>query len=66
MSTVVDIASSSDDDDGDAEVTDARDPFGNAAIEVDDETLRRVSPGAWMERLTERLDDLGRRLIYGR
>ncbi|WP_092932137.1 hypothetical protein [Natrinema hispanicum] len=66
MSTVVDIASSSDDGDGDAEVTDARDPFGDAAIEVDDETLRRVSPGAWMERLTERLDDLGRRLIYGR
>ncbi len=65
MSTVVDIASSSDDD-GDAAGTDARDPFGDAVIEVDDETLRRVSPSAWIARVTERLDDLGRRLIYGR
>ncbi|MFD1562946.1 hypothetical protein ACFR99_05220 [Haloarchaeobius amylolyticus] len=65
MSTVVDVASSGDED-GDAEGTGNRDPFGDAAIEVDDETLRRVSPGAWMGRLTERLDDLGRRLIYGR
>jgi len=65
MSTVVDVASSSDDD-GDVERSVDRDPFGDAAIEVDDETLRRVSPGAWMGRLTERLDDLGQRLIYGR
>ncbi|AGB30974.1 hypothetical protein C488_02605 [Natrinema pellirubrum DSM 15624] len=61
MSTVVDVASS-DEDDGD----DARDPFGEDAIEVDDETLRRVSPGAWIGRVTDRIDDLGHRLIYGR
>jgi len=60
MSTVVDVASSDEDGDG------ARDPFGEDAIEVDDETLRRVSPGAWIGRVTERIDDVGRRLIYGR
>ncbi len=58
MSTVVDVASSDEDD--------ARDPFGEDAIEVDDETLRRVSPGAWIGRVTDRIDDLGHRLIYGR
>jgi hypothetical protein len=63
MSTVVDVASSTSDDADDER---SRDPFGEAAIEVDDETLRRVSPGAWMGRVTERLDDLGRRLIYSR
>ncbi|WP_207217112.1 hypothetical protein [Natrinema altunense] len=64
MSAVVDVASSGDEDevdDGDA----GRDPFGEAAIEVDDDELRRVSPGAWAGRMTERLDGLGRRLIYG-
>ncbi|WP_226480062.1 hypothetical protein [Natrinema amylolyticum] len=63
MSTVVDVASSDDEDD-DAEAS--RDPFGEAAIEIDDEELRRVSPGAWAGRVTEHLDDLGRQLIYGR
>ncbi|QCW04965.1 hypothetical protein FGF80_08670 [Natrinema pallidum] len=65
MSTVVDIVSSGDEDeraDGDA----GRDPFGEATIEVDEDELRRISPGAWAGRVTERLDDLGRRLIYGR
>ncbi|MFA9416476.1 hypothetical protein [Natrinema sp. HArc-T2] len=65
MSTVVDVASA-DEADGDGKEASARDPFGDAAIEVDDETLRRVSPGAWAGRVTDRLDDLGRRLIYGR
>jgi len=64
MSTVVDVASADEADDEEGTAT--RDPFGDAAIEVDDETLRRISPGAWMGRVTERLDDLGRRLIYGR
>ncbi|QLK27812.2 hypothetical protein HYG81_05105 [Natrinema zhouii] len=62
MSTVVDVASSGDEDDDES----TRDVFGESAIEVDDETLRRVSPGAWAGRVTDRLDDLGRRLIYGR
>lgn len=62
MSTVVDVASAGDEDDDNA----TRDPFGESAIEVDDETLRRVSPGAWAGRVNERLTDLARRLIYGR
>jgi len=51
MSTVVDVASSGDDEDADGEST--RDVFGESAIEVDDETLRRVSPGAWAGRVTK-------------
>ncbi|QLG48522.1 hypothetical protein [Natrinema halophilum] len=68
MSAVVDVASSGeggDDADGGDEQG-GRDPFGEAAIEVDDETLRRVSPAAWAGRVTDRVDDIGRRLIYGR
>ncbi|SEP62636.1 hypothetical protein SAMN04489841_0144 [Natrinema salaciae] len=69
MSTVVDVASYGDDgDDGDdgsdGEVN--RNPFGEATIEVDDDELRRISPGAWAGRVSDRLDDLGKRLIYGR
>ncbi|MXV63098.1 hypothetical protein GS429_13675 [Natronorubrum sp. JWXQ-INN-674] len=62
MSTVVDVASS--DEEGEAESN--RDPFGDDAIEIDDETLRRMSPGAWASRLTTRLDDIAHRFIYGR
>lgn len=58
MSTVVDAV-------GDDESTD-RDPFDDDAIEVDEETLRQASPAAWMGRLTARLDDAARRVIYGR
>lgn len=65
MSTVVDVASS-DDGEGESEDEPNRDPFGENAIEVDEETLRRVSPGAWAGRVTERLDELGQQLIYGR
>ncbi|WP_222918051.1 hypothetical protein [Natrinema sp. SYSU A 869] len=64
MSTVVDVTSSGDDDGADADTS--RDPFSEAAIKVDDEELQRVSPGAWAGRVTERLDDLGQRLVYGR
>ena len=68
MSTVVDIASSDhDEDDGDRTDDErTRDPFGENAIEVDEETLRRASPGAWASRVTDRINDVGRRLIYGR
>lgn len=62
MSAVVDVASSGDD----GEENPNRSPFDEAAIEIDDETLRRVSPAAWAERVTDRVDDIGRRLIYGR
>lgn len=59
MSSVVDVAGS------DGESSD-HDPFGDEAIEVDDATLRRVSPTAWLERVTSRIDDAAHRVIYGR
>jgi hypothetical protein len=65
MSTVVDVASYDEDGD-DADGEGSRDPFGESAIEVEDDELRRISPGAWAGRVSERLDDLGKRLIYGR
>lgn len=60
MSTVVDVTAS------DGEEGDGRDPFGENAIEVDEETLRRLSPGAWVGRVTSRLDAVATRFIYGR
>jgi len=56
MSTVVDVASSGDDEDADGERRRGT-CSGESAVEVDDETLRRVSPGAWAGRVTKRLDD---------
>ncbi len=61
MSTVVDVVSSDEDDSAER-----RDPFAEGAIEIDDETIRRVSPAAWAGRVTDRIDDLGHRLIHGR
>jgi len=43
-----------------------RDPFGDERIEVEEATLRRVAPAAWMQRLTGRLDEIARRLTYDR
>ena len=57
MSTVVSAVS-------DEESTE-RDPFGESRIEVDDDQLRRVAPGAWMGRLTTRLNEFARKLTYG-
>ena len=59
MSTVVDAVGSDD------EAAD-RDPFAGEAIEIDDATLRRMSPGAWTARVTSRLDAVAQRIIYGR
>lgn len=58
MSTVVDTVSE--------EGTADRDPFGDERIEVPEDDLWQVSPSAWMARLTTRLDELARRLTYGR
>jgi hypothetical protein len=60
MSTVVGAVSEED------EAAGERDPFGEDRIEVDDDQLRRVSPAAWMGRLTSRLDEIARKLTYGR
>ena len=47
MSAVVDAS---------IDTTDHDSPFGDNRIEVDDETLRKVSPGAWLSTLTTKLD----------
>ncbi|MFW6321755.1 MAG: hypothetical protein ACOC0Z_07870 [Halohasta sp.] len=65
MSTVVDAVDTHRDDSG-GEGSVGRDPFGDNRIEVDEHELRRVAPAAWMSRLTGRLNDLARRLTYGR
>lgn len=63
LSTVVDVAEADRDggDDGPA-----RDPYGEARIEVDERELRLVSPAAWLSRLVERVDGVGRRLTWER
>lgn len=58
MSTVVDAAESDEDR--------TRDPFADGAIELDEAALRRVSPAAWLGRVTGRLDAAVARFIYGR
>lgn len=62
MSSVVDVASQDKDEAERAE----RDPFSGSRIEVDESELRRISPGAWMGRVVERLDELATRIAYGR
>jgi hypothetical protein len=56
MSTVVDAVS-------EEEQTDL---FGDERIEVDDDQLRRIAPGAWAGRVTARINEIARRLTYGR
>ena len=58
MSTVVDTASGGEEPD--------RDPLGDERIEVDESELRRIAPGAWMSRLTSKLDRIVQKLTYGR
>jgi len=59
MSTVVTAV-------GDEEAADERDPFSESRIEVEESELRRISPEAWMGRLTSRLNEIARKLTYGR
>ncbi|WP_049890136.1 hypothetical protein [Natronorubrum sulfidifaciens] len=60
MSVAVDVANS----DRDADERAARDPYGDARIEVDEKQLRTLSPSAWLEGLSSRLDDLANRLVW--
>ncbi|GAA0724996.1 hypothetical protein J2744_002729 [Halorubrum trapanicum] len=41
-----------------------RDPFAGERIEVDESSVRRVSPAGVLGDLKERLDELGRRIAY--
>ncbi|WP_435115576.1 hypothetical protein [Halolamina sp. C58] len=42
------------------------DPFDDERIEVDESSVRRVSPAAWMGRVTGRLNAAVQRLTYGK
>ena len=59
MTTVVDATE-------DGEGVADRNPFGDERIELDDDELRRTSPGAWLKGVVSALDDVGTRLTYGR
>jgi len=55
MSTVVDATDS-----------DREGPFDGDRIEVEDESLRRVSPSAWLSGAVSRLDRAATEFIHGR
>ena len=59
MSTVVDAVA-------DDETREDRDPTNGNRIEVSEATLSRVAPGAWLGRVTTRLNELARQLTYDR
>ena len=62
MSTVVDAVSG----DKSAEERAEHDPFGGERIEVDESEIRRVSPAGWLSDTKKRLDEMARRIAYGR
>ena len=62
MSTVVDAVSG----DKPPEERAAHDPFGGERIEVDESEIRRVSPAGWLSDTKQRLDEVARRIAYGR
>jgi len=59
MTTVVDAVDATSDDS-------PRDPFEDARIEVKESDVRRVSPVAWMQTATARLNAAVQRLTYGK
>lgn len=58
MTTVVDAV-------GDEERRAERDPFAGDRIEVDENEMRRITPGAWLGGITERLNRAATKLTYG-
>ena len=59
MTVVVDAV---DDDEEDR----SQDPFDGERIEVDERELERVSPEAWMGRVSSRVNKAVSRLVWGR
>ena len=49
-----------------AESVESRDPFAGERIEVEESSIRRVSPGGFLSDLKDRINALGRRLAYGK
>ena len=62
MSTVIGAVNG----DKDLEERTDHDPFAGERIEVDESSLRRISPGGFLSDLKQRADELGRRLSYGK
>ena len=62
MSTVVGAVAG----DKSAEERSERDPFRGGRIEVDESSLRRVSPAGVIGDLKERVNEIARRITYGR
>ena len=61
MTVVVDAV-----DEEDGEEASDRNPFGEDSIEVDRREMDRVSPAAWVGRLSTRLDEAVSRLAWRR
>jgi len=62
MSTVVGAVNGGKDGEERAE----HDPFAGERIEVDESSLRRISPGGFLSDLKDRATAFGRRLSYGK
>ena len=62
MTVVVDAVDEKDEE----EETSDRDPFEEDSIEVDRRAMDRVSPAAWVGRLSTRLDEAVSRLAWRR
>ncbi|WP_066412609.1 hypothetical protein [Halorubrum aethiopicum] len=62
MSTVVDAVNGDESPEDRAE----RDPFAGDRIEVDESAIRRVSPAGFLGDLKSRLDEVARRIAYGK
>lgn len=62
MTVVVDAIG---DEEGE-ESDDSRNPFSGARIEVDNDELDRISPGAWTSRISSRIDAAIDRHVWGR
>ena len=60
MTVVVDAV------DDEADASDRREPFGEDRIEVDGREMDRVSPAAWVGRVSTRLDEAVSRLAWRR
>ena len=58
MTVVVDAVDDEDDR--------SQDPFDGERIEVDERELERVSPEAWMGRVSSRVNEAVSRLVWGR
>lgn len=58
MSVVTDAVASDDRAD--------RDPFSGDRIEIDESEFRRVSPAVFFDRIGRKLNEVARRLTYGR